>query len=275
VPFSPDLLNKEDTRPLTIAVVSGQEAMVQLLVARGAAINGADPHNNCSALHYCAMLNRPRMAKILLHNKANVNLLGGLPSSTPLDLASELGHYETMAVLFVNSPPTLQFANLFPWKQSLELNSRNAHLNLVRFFRLENGANVNIRRGLDGKTALHNACRRPVPLKSVQTLLDHGADVNITDNDGNTPLHCAVAWHHPADVLLVQKGANVDAKNKDGYTPLDFTACIHVAMSQLRGALSKGTLYEPSSYRLHDAQSKSWDLVRRDIDFWRWQRSDD
>jgi hypothetical protein len=58
---------------------------------------------------------------------------------------------------------------------------------------IEAGANVNARaqRGLGKITPLHHACSSGIctNLDFIQLLLDHGANPNAKDSDGNTPLH--------------------------------------------------------------------------------------
>ncbi len=52
-------------------------------------------------------------------------------------------------------------------------------------------------------------------------LLMAGADPNIRDEDGNTPLHLAAKYGHLGIVKdLVRYGADINAENLSGYTPL-------------------------------------------------------
>ncbi|NXI20439.1 ANKR7 protein, partial [Irena cyanogastra] len=52
-------------------------------------------------------------------------------------------------------------------------------------------------------------------------LLEHGANHDHRDINGNTALHLAVmVSSKPLAELLLEHGADIDAKNKWGYTPL-------------------------------------------------------
>ena len=68
-------------------------------------------------------------------------------------------------------------------------------------------------------TALHIAAKKG--FKDIAALLlEHGADVNLRDGEGNTPLHYA-ARNFDAKMLhfLVKQGANIDARNRANFTP--------------------------------------------------------
>ena len=85
---------------------------------------------------------------------------------------------------------------------------------------LERGANPNIRNN-EGVTPLFYAIGEH-NMPKVEALLSAGADVNVRDNIGVTPLHVAVKRGDLALAqLLFEKGANVNHKQRMyGHTPL-------------------------------------------------------
>ena len=84
---------------------------------------------------------------------------------------------------------------------------------------LEHGAKVDLVDDEDD-TPLHCACIHG-HFTIAQSLLKHGASVHSIDNDGDTPLHCACikGSFHLAQLLIEHK-ADVHAKNDDQETPL-------------------------------------------------------
>ena len=72
------------------------------------------------------------------------------------------------------------------------------------------------------QTALHVACY-PVPnAKLAAALLRYGADPNLRDDSGNTPLHYACGSCDVATArLLTRAGADTTVENGDGRTPGD------------------------------------------------------
>ena len=52
--------------------------------------------------------------------------------------------------------------------------------------------------------------------------MDSGADVNVRDNDGDTPLHTAARkGHNQITELLLACSADANARDVHGNTPLD------------------------------------------------------
>ncbi len=84
---------------------------------------------------------------------------------------------------------------------------------------IKRGADVNVEDNT-GQTPLHRASAMN-ELEIAKLLLDRGADVNSKRNDGWTPLHRA-SWNNSIEIaeLLLNRGANLEAKDKWGMTPL-------------------------------------------------------
>ena len=62
----------------------------------------------------------------------------------------------------------------------------------------------------------------------VRELLHRGADVNVRDEDGRTPLFSAVLGGSVGLVgLLLESGAQINARDKEGWTALHFAAQEH------------------------------------------------
>lgn len=58
-------------------------------------------------------------------------------------------------------------------------------------------------------------------LHKAKELLAEGIGVNVSDNEGNTPLHLAAGSGHVSVVrLLIAQGADVNARNDQNWTPL-------------------------------------------------------
>jgi len=83
------------------------------------------------------------------------------------------------------------------------------------------GASPNETGGVNGWTPLEHAVHKN-KLGSVNALLDAGADPNLADRAGTTPLIMAAGYgYKPIVELLLRRGANPHLTNREGQNALD------------------------------------------------------
>lgn len=183
--------------PLAAAAVNGHVEIVNLLLHKGAQTDstGMDRGWRMSALTLAADRGHLEVVKTLLGKKADANL-------TSFDVAANKSTGRTALMEAVYS----------------------GHAEVVRAV-VEGGANPNDRfPGARKRPLLSGAVQSPAVLK---VLLDKGANVNATDEDGATAL-IAASYFGCADsvALLLQRGARVSAKNQQGYTALQIATML-------------------------------------------------
>ncbi|ESU08254.1 hypothetical protein FGSG_02772 [Fusarium graminearum PH-1] len=77
----------------------------------------------------------------------------------------------------------------------------------------------------NGRSALHfSAASDVLEDETLPTLINAGADINLVDYEGHTPLHVAIQHAHwSAATKLVQAGADLEVRLPDGKTALHLT----------------------------------------------------
>ncbi|KAL3450059.1 ankyrin repeat-containing domain protein [Aspergillus insuetus] len=111
----------------------------------------------------------------------------------------------------VNKP---YFGDMTPFS----LACRQGHIRAVMTF-LEHGFRVNFRNP-NRSSPLQWATASPEFPALMDLLLEHGADVEATDREGNTVLHAAARRNILAVEYLLAAGASCHARNSQGETPL-------------------------------------------------------
>lgn len=103
----------------------------------------------------------------------------------------------------------------------LHFASAYGKFDVVKFFL---DSNINIRaKDRYGDTPLHLAAQNNDKSEIVESFLDSDANnINDRTNNGWTPLHVAVQGNKPSTVkLLLGRGADIEVKDTYGQTPLD------------------------------------------------------
>lgn len=122
-----------------------------------------------------------------------------------------------------------------------------------------NGADVNIR-DREGKTPLIAAIEAGGDLNLISSLLDADADVSIADIERRTAAHYAA--RHPRAIavahLLKEAGASLVVSDRDGLTPIDLLFTNGVKVVELQSLVGVGP-----SWVLDDAEPTSCQPARR------------
>ncbi|KAM0454877.1 hypothetical protein ACHAPV_008251 [Trichoderma viride] len=106
------------------------------------------------------------------------------------------------------------------WGNRARTDAERGHEAIVKLL-LDNGAEIEVRNS-GGQTPLSYAAER-CKEAIVKLLLEKGAEVEAKDNRGRTPLSFAAERGHGAIVkLLLDEGAEIEANDNSGQTPLSF-----------------------------------------------------
>lgn len=215
-------------RPLHYAVWQRYKEATQLLLVRGCDVNAKD---DCgySALHLCAEHGYVDIMQMLLEHKVQVDyreiVVDDMFPLTqlcdePLRLAIKNNHYEAARLLLEHGANSN--ARYFFGSEINLLSPLNTeYLELL----LKYGADPDMR-DRSGLTPLMKACRLTQGMESVLLLLSYGADVNaMTDerHDYRTVLHYAIlSGNYDIVHLLLKQGARVNfSPDYQKPTPLD------------------------------------------------------
>ena len=176
-------------------------------------------------LHYAAWVNADEIAAMLLEDDADVNAKNWA-GDTALHVAVSSDAPETTAVLLEHDARlNIRNGNDVPETKSLRSSVNDVGLTtqMVNPSRPELNAH-------NGSTPLHLAAFSNAH-EIVETLMEHGANLNALDKTDSTPLHVAAAKNaHAATRILLDHEVNINAKDTAGNTPLHY-AVAHDAQS--------------------------------------------
>jgi ankyrin repeat protein len=228
---------------LTLAVLENREPIVKLLLESGADVEAPDTLallayavleeqtaivklllESCADAEVKAMCDsigkEDAIIKLLLEKGASIPILKAIGSTTSLEgrleTAISLGEENVVRLLLFMGADVEErgMYNMTPLLRA----AFKGRLTIVKIL-VEAGADMKAR-DKDGWTVLHCAAHGG-DVELVQFLFDNGALelLDVTDEDGDTPLHRAARSHLPVAQMLVERGARVTPKTKTGKTP--------------------------------------------------------
>ncbi len=200
---------------IVIAAAADDLGAIERLLRAGAPVDAAGP-SGVTALMVAVQQNRADAVKTLLDAGANPQLLASKGVS-PISLAEGLGYGQIVQLLRSKAHD----GGSDETKTTELAAAAAADDDLLAASLLAHGANI------DGSLVKG---KQVVPLsaaafygatKTVTLLLDKGAEVGRSDDNGNTPLMAAIVGHQTKiAALLIQHGASWTVTNKAGISPL-------------------------------------------------------
>ena len=203
---------------------------VQFLLKHGAHVNAGDPIM-WTPLHHAASVGCPEVSRILLEHGAHVSLQDE-SGHVPLHFVSSLGNKDegerlvVARLLLAESCVDVNTQGL-GGETPLHLASQNRRPKIVQLL-LAHGANAHAE-DAQGRNPLHHlspslnmfGVDSQDVLRVTQLLLEQGVDVNVLDENHETPLHVASSLGHLENIrVLLDHGAKADVENVDGQIPL-------------------------------------------------------
>lgn len=256
------------------AASAGSADAVKLLLDRGAAANAVEPGHNQNALMFAAASGRGEAIRILAARGADLRATSKVTQILPQkDFDSNEFPLDADLILHANLPPGKEAAaaalagrraspTVSGGLTALLLAARDGQLDAVRAL-VEVGADVNQQSAGDKTNPITMAIING-HFEVAKFLLDHGADPNIANQDGLTPLYATV------DAQWAPLGGGplpVTGHDKVGYLELMQALLDHGADPDLR--LRKKLWFRPA---FHD---QMWVGTPGSTAFWRAAQATD
>jgi ankyrin repeat protein len=206
---NPNLANRYGVTPLSLATTNRNAAIADVLLKGGADANAKLP-SGVTILMTAARTGNPEIVRKLIEHGAEVNAKGVEFGETALVWAASENHAEAAKVLI---------------DHGAEVNARSSALERAKDrFGLE-GVLTILPHG--SWTPLMYAVRQG-SLDAARTLVESGADLNLTDPDGTTALILAIInEHYDTAAMLTEKGADPNITDTSGMGALYAAVDVH------------------------------------------------
>jgi ankyrin repeat protein len=193
--------NRYGVTPIALACESGSAAMVERLLEAGVSANATGPYGE-TALHTCAHAGNTAAVRVLVAAGASVDPGDSWRGQTPLMWAAAEGHPETMQALLDAGADVNARSTIVVWERQRTDEPRDKWL------------------PPGGWTPLLLAARESC-VKCVDVLAAAGADLNIVDPERHTALIIALTnGHFDVAGRLIDHGADLDMQDEVGQTAL-------------------------------------------------------
>lgn len=185
---NPKLIYEQDSviighNLLETAISWQNKKVVKLILKLDSSLANVPSLSNVLPLHLALSYDdNDAVIKLVLEHTRDIDA-DDLNNRTPLEIACQRGYFEIAKLLI---------------KKGAQVDKKISGMQLLKYMI-----------GVDD-------------IKAVTMLIDYGANVNLKDDLGETPLHSACSLDKAAIAqILIEHGARLDIKNRTGQTPRD------------------------------------------------------
>jgi ankyrin repeat protein len=197
----PQAENRYGITPIALACESGSAAVIERLLEAGVSANATGSYGE-TALHTCAFAGNTAGVRVLLTAGASVDAGDSWRGQTPLMWAAAERHPETMQALIAAGADVNARSTIVEWERQRTDEPRDKWL------------------PPGGWTPLLLAARESC-VACIDVLAKAGADLNIVDPERHTALIIALTnGHFDVAGRLIDHGADLDMQDEVGQTPL-------------------------------------------------------
>ncbi|MDO5465146.1 MAG: ankyrin repeat domain-containing protein, partial [Akkermansia sp.] len=199
-----NIVDKKNNRPLHVAVSQNNIKCVQALITAGANLNLQNEYRGDTPLHIAAGYGYTQCAQLIIASGANINSTNSV-GNTPLHEAAKYNQTECVQAL-IEAGADVNKGNNTPLSEAVQ----KGHIECIQLLLYTPGIDINCLVNWFDDTALHYAVKEN-RADILSLFIKAGADVNIRNKDGKTPLWLAVEKERFDFLqLLVAAGANVN-----------------------------------------------------------------
>ena len=195
----------------------GTAEEIQEAINSGANLRAKDTEDN-TALMIAAEQNTPEVVAALLDAGADISVRNS-QGSTAYDIAAMNDKLSGSSVIGRLNPELAQILRMTLQRDILKI-CRSGSIEDIRQA-IDSGVNLNVRNN-NGDTPLIFAAQKNTA-EAVEILINAGANVNVQDNSGNTALIYAASYNS-GDVIdvLLENGADKNIINNSGHRASDY-----------------------------------------------------
>lgn len=214
-----NLAKQTGETPLMTCTNSGDAESVSLLIDNGADIDATENHEGQTALMWAVAEKHPAVTKVLVEKGANVHIKSKfIPQPDPYVIDIEPG----TSIWGSNYPPTIRFQEVSGGFTALYFAAQQGDIESAKIL-IKAGANINEPHPEHGSPLVVAMASGHEDL--AKFLLENGADPNIKDAWGISPLHYALH-----EGFLKLQGASKKPTDKVGWERPNMTGMINVLL---------------------------------------------